>query len=292
MAPEFSAAVLKNNVGEFVITETIFGYHIIKVTGKKDFSRQVRIATLTHDIEPSKETIAAEFARASRFSNAVSSLETFEASLEKEGIAGAEAVVNKDMYSVQSLMDGREIVRWAFNKETKPGETSRMFEFPDRYQYVVTIVKSRREKGIWPLDEELKKTMEPLVKREKKFEMIAAEMKKAGTSDLYQLAGKMELQVDTATISFNMGNLMNYGPEGRVIGAAFGMPSGKVSEPIQGIISAFMLVVDEKVVAVEPENLMEQRMNEERLFSQLVQQNFDRALEKAANITDNRILWF
>jgi peptidyl-prolyl cis-trans isomerase D len=292
MAPEFSTAVLKNNVGDFVITETIFGYHIIRVTGKKDFSRQVRVAILTYDIEPSKETIATEFARASRFANSVSSFETFETSLEKEGISGAETVVNKDMYSVQSLIDGREIVRWAFNKDTKPGETSRMFEFPDKYQYVVAIVKSRRDKGIWPLDEELKKNIEPLVLREKKYEMIAEEMKKAGTTDLYQLAAKMDLQVDTAGISFNISNLMNYGPEGRIIGAAFGMPAGKVSEPLKGIISAFMIVVDEKVVAVEPENLMDQRMNEERLYNQLIQQNFDRALEKAANIKDNRILWF
>ncbi|MFO7722804.1 MAG: peptidylprolyl isomerase [Bacteroidales bacterium] len=292
MAPEFSAAVLQNDVGEFVLAQTIFGYHIIRVTGKKDFARQVRVAVLTQDIEPSKETIAAEFARASRFANSVSSIETFEEGLEKEGVAGAEAVVNKDMYSVQSLVDGREIVRWAFNKETKPGETSRMFEFPDKYQYVIAIVKSRKDKGLWPLDEELKKNMEPLVKREKKYEMIAGEMKKAGTTDLYQLAAKMDLQVDTATISFNMSNLMNYGPEGRIIGAAFGIPEGKVSEPLKGIISAFMLVVDEKVVATEPENLLDQRMNEERLYNQLIQQNFDRALEKAANITNNTILWF
>jgi peptidyl-prolyl cis-trans isomerase D len=292
MAPQFSAACLQNNVGEFVLTETSFGYHIIKVTGKKDFSRQVRVAILTQDIEPSKETIAAEFTRASRFASSAESIETFEKSLETEGVSGSEAVVNKDMYAVQSLQDGREIVRWAFNAETEVGLTTKMFEFPDKYQYVVCIVQSRREKGQWELDEELKKQLEPLVKREKKFEMIAAEFKKAGSGDLQQIANKMGLTVDTATISFNMTNLMNYGPESRVIGTAFGHPKGKLSEPVKGIISAYVMVVDERIKAAEPENLLDNRMNEERLFSQLMQQYFDKAMEKAANITDNRILWF
>lgn len=292
MAPEFSNAVLSNNVGDFVLAETIFGYHIIKVTGKKDFVRQVRVAILTHDIEPSKETIASEFARASRFANSVNSIKSFEDAIEKEAVAGSEAIVNKDQYAIQSLQDGREIVRWAFNEETKPGNTSRMFEFPDKYQYVVCIVISRREKGIWQLDEELKKHIDPLVRREKKYEMIAEEMKNTGSSDLNQVAAKLQLVIDTATISFNMTNLMNYGPEGRVIGSAFGMPVGKTSAPVKGVISAFMLVVDDKVKAIDPENLMDSRMNEERLFDQLVQQNLDKALEKAANINDNRILWF
>ena len=291
MAPEFAAAVLNNDVGEFTLTETIFGYHIIKVTGKKDFSRQVRIATLTQDIEPSKETIAAEFAKASRFANSVSSIQTFEEALERELVAGSEATVTKEQYAVQSIQDGREIVRWAFNKETKPAKTTRMFEFPDKYQYVVAIVTSRRDKGLWELDDELKKFIEPLVIREKKHEMIAEQMKKAGT-DLYQIASKMDLQVDTAAISFNMTNLMNYGPEGRVIGTAFGMPAGKLSNPVKGVISSFVLVADDKIKAADPENLLENRMTEERTFNQILQQNFDRALEKAADYKDNRILWF
>ncbi len=292
MAPEFSAACLKTDVGEFVKSQTVFGYHIIKVTGKKDFSRQVRVAVLTQDIEPSRETIQVEYSRASRFAQRIKSMETFEAELEKEGMAGSEVIVNKDMYTVQSLQDGREIVRWAMNEDTEPGVTSRMFEFPDKYQYVVCIVKSRRVKGIWELDDELKGILEPLVMREKKHEMIAGDMKKTGSKDLYRIAEKMNLKVDTATISYNMSNLIGWGPEVSVIGTAFGLPKGKVTEPIKGVISSFMILVDEKNIALEPENLMDQKMNEERLFSQLVQQNFDRALEKAANITDNRLLWY
>jgi peptidyl-prolyl cis-trans isomerase D len=292
MARPFSDACLTHKEGDLVLTETSFGYHIIKVTGKKDFSKQVRVAILTNDIEPSKETIASEFARASRFVNGVNSLESFENGLEKEGISGVEAIVSKEMYTVQTLQDGREIVRWTFDEETEPGKTTKMFEFPDKYQYVICIVKSRREKGIWELDEDLKKNLEPLVKREKKHDMIAAEMKKTGTTDLYQIASKMGLTVDTANISFNMTNLISYGPEGGVIGTAFGLPKGKVSEPIKGIISTFMIVVDEKVVAEEAENLLEYKMNEDRLYQQLIQQSFDKALEKAANVVDNRLMWF
>ncbi len=292
MAPEFSVACLNNNVGEYVLTETIFGYHIVKVTGKKDFSRQVRVAILTQDIEPSKETISSEFTRASRFSNKVESLESFENLLEKEGIAGSEAVLSKDMYSVQTIQDAREIVRWAFNEETEPGKTTRMFEFPDKYQYVIGIVKSRRDKGIWELDEELKNILEPLVRRDKKFEMIAKEMKNAGGKDLYKIANTMGLQVDTANISFNMNNLMNWGPEVRVIGTAFSQPKGKITEPIKGVISGFVLVVDERIKAGEPENLVDIRMFEERTYNQIVQQYFDQALQKAADFKDNRILWF
>jgi peptidyl-prolyl cis-trans isomerase D len=157
---------------------------------------------------------------------------------------------------------------------------------------VVCVVKSRRDKGQWELDDDLKKMLEPLVIREKKFETIAAEFNKAGSKDLYSIASKLGVEVDTANISFNLSNLMNYGPEVKVIGTAFGQSKVKITEPIQGVISAFVLVVDEKIKAGEPENLLEPRMNEERTFNQLMQQNFDRALEKAANYVDNRILWF
>jgi peptidyl-prolyl cis-trans isomerase D len=292
MVPEFSAAVLSTDVNEVTVAESRFGFHIIKVTGKKNFSRQVRVAILTRDIEPSRETIAAEFTRASRFNNSVTSLESFESMLETEGVSGSEAALTKDNYSVQNMRDGREIVRWAFNKENTPGKSVRMFEFPDRFQFVVVILKSRREKGIWQLDDELKKFLEPLVIKEKKFEMAAAELSSHNTQDINRLASNMGLSVDTATISFNMSTIINYGPEGRVIGTAFGMPKGKLSRPVKGINSAFVLLVDERVRAGDTEDFSMAVMSEERLYRQLMQQNFDRALEKAANIIDNRILWF
>jgi len=292
MVPEFSTAVMNTDVNDFTVAESRFGFHVIKVTGKKNFSRQVRVAVLTREIEPSRETIAAEFTRGSRFNNSVTSLESFESMLETEGVSGSEAALTKDMYAVQNMRDAREIVRWAFNKENTPGKSVRMFEFPDRYQFVVVILKSRRDKGIWQLDDELKKFLEPLVIKEKKFEMAAAQFTSHNTQDINRLASNMGLSVDTATISFSMSTIMNYGPEGRVIGTAFGMPTGKLSKPVKGINSAFVLIVDERVKAGDTEDFSMAVMNEERLYRQLMQQNFDRALEKAANITDNRILWF
>jgi peptidyl-prolyl cis-trans isomerase D len=291
MVPEFSSAVLAANVGDIVMAESQFGFHVIRVTGKKNFNRQVRVAILTRDIEPSRETIAAEFTKASRFNNSVTSMEDFELLLEQESLAGAEATLTKDMYAVQTLQDGREIVRWAFNKENEPGTAVRMFEFPDRFQFVVTVLNSRHEKGLRPLDNDLKKHLEPLVIKEKKFEMAAKEFAAAG-NDLNSIASSMGLSVDTLSLSFNMTTVMNYGSEGRVIGSAFGLPKGKLSDPIKGVNSAFVMVVDERRKADEAEEFSSIVMGEERLYTQLMQQNFDKALEKVANIVDNRIIWF
>ncbi len=292
MVPEFSQAVLNTEVGEFTVAESQFGFHVIRVTGKKNFSRQVRVALLTRELEPSRETIAAEFGRASRFNNNVTSIDTFEEMLEQKGVAGSEATLTKDMYAVQTMTDGREIVRWAFNKENKPGQSVRMFEFPDRFQYVVIILKSRRDKGIWPFDEELKRHIEPLVINQKKFEMAAAEFEAANARDINQIASTTGLTVDTAAVSFSMSTLINYGPEGKVIGSAFGLPKGQLSQPIRGVQSAFVMVVDERTRADETDDFTSAINSERQLYRQLMQQNFDRALEKAANVTDNSILWF
>lgn len=292
MVPEFSYAVLNNDVGDIVLVESVFGYHIVHITGKKDFARQVRVAYFTREIEPSRETIAREYARASRLANATHSIRSFEDACEQEGIAGSEVTLTKDMYAVQNIQDGREIVRWALDKQTIPDKTSRMFEFPDRFQYVVAIVKSRREAGIWELDDDLKNYIHPLVIREKKHELILDKLEQIKADNLETISDRMEIPVDTATVSFNMNNLMHYGPEIKAIGTAFGMPEGVMSHPIKGVVSTIVLIVDERLVAADPDNLMDSRMIEERSFNQIIQREFDSAIKKAANVKDNRLFWY
>ena len=67
MIPAFTNACAKGNVGEVKVVETDFGYHIIKVTGKKAFNKKVQLAVIKKKIEPSTETYQTIYSAASSF---------------------------------------------------------------------------------------------------------------------------------------------------------------------------------------------------------------------------------
>ena len=67
MVYPFNNAVLTHNLGDFVVAESNFGYHVIKVTGKLEPVKKVRVALIDIAIDASQETNQEVFAKASEF---------------------------------------------------------------------------------------------------------------------------------------------------------------------------------------------------------------------------------
>jgi peptidyl-prolyl cis-trans isomerase D len=295
--PEFKFffdSCLNMRVGEMKIIQSNFGYHILYLTGKTPPQKKVKVAIITRDLKPSTQTYNEYFAKASEFAGSSRTKETFEQNVGTKGLNKRTAEFVRMMdFSLPGLDASREIIRWAFNKETETGSVSgQVFDLQGKY--VVARLVDRREKGLAAL-EQVKTYIEPLVIREKKAEIIKNKLNSAlgTTKDIYAIAGQFDTSVDTVTaLNFNSYNLPNFGPESQVIGTIFGHKPNVLSKPVSGDMAVYLFQID----AVEPPpaltdySMMQMQMR--AFFQQRVQNDVFRAIKDKTEIKDNRILFY
>jgi len=292
MVPEFSDAVVNANVNTFTTAETQFGIHVIHVTGKSAPTKKVQVARLTRDIEPSNRTFQQVFGQASEFAALLRKNKDFEAAAEEQGLSVRVIDMVREMdMSLPGIDNPREIVRWAFDENTKEDAFSRIFDIDNRF--IIATVNQKREEGIPSLDE-IREEIRTLAIREKKYEMIAAEMKEAmSAGNIDAIAERLQLTPEQALeIRFNMLNLPGVGPEPKVVGAAFGLQPNTVSQPIKGNAGVLLVEVMTREEAMEPDDMTSARRQITTTFSNRVVNDVFNAIRENARIEDNRSLFF
>jgi peptidyl-prolyl cis-trans isomerase D len=292
MVYQFNEAVLKGNIGDIVKVATPFGFHIIKITGKKDPVTKIRVAVIERTIAPSSKTFQDVYTQASSFAGENNTSTKFETAVTNQGLNKRSATYLKEMgNSIPGIDYPREIVRWAFSEGFKVGEVSPVFDVGG--SYVVAVLTAVREKGTMPLDQ-LKDNIKNFVLNEKKASTIKEKIKSSGSTDLYQIARDFSAKVDTnLNLTFSSRNIPGFGSEFQVIGEIFGMNEGDLSEPIQGNGGVFVVKVDRFYEPPAPANYnanrdqmiaaFRSRMNQNPMFS---------ALQKKVKIKDDRLLYF
>ncbi len=284
MVKPFNDFVFNNPVGKTGVVETQFGYHVIKVTGKSDATKAVQVATVAQKIQPSEKTTDDILKRAS----------TMEMDAETKpfaDLAKAQGLtvmpVNKLLANdeaVQGLGANREMVKWAFNKDTKIGDVKK-FDLPMGQGHVVARLKAINEKGLLPI-EEAKMVVLPLIRNEKKAELIKKKMTGATLEEVAQKTGS---SVATATdITLAAPAIPNVGAEPKVVGKAFGLAAGKTSGLITGNAGVFMVRAASVAKAPDLPNYsaFTTRMNAESRGG--VINRLPNALKEKADIEDNR----
>jgi peptidyl-prolyl cis-trans isomerase D len=174
------------------------------------------MGTVAQKIEPSEATIDAIYTKASQLEADANENKDFAALAKKTGLEVTPATNIKgfDEY-VQGIGSQREIVRWSFNKDTEIGDIKR-FDVPQGF--VIAKLKDRNETGLLPIDV-AKQQVEPLIKNQKKAEMIK---KKMNGSSLEAVAKASGASVQVATgISLKTPVLPNIGNEPKIVGKAF-----------------------------------------------------------------------
>jgi peptidyl-prolyl cis-trans isomerase D len=243
MVPQFNDFVFNNAIGTIGVVETDYGFHVIKVTDKYN---SVLMGTVAQKIEPSEATIDAIYTKASQLEADANENKDFAALAKKTGLEVTPATNIKgfDEY-VQGIGSQREIVRWSFNKDTEIGDIKR-FDVPQGF--VIAKLKDRNETGLLPIDV-AKQQVEPLIKNQKKAEMIK---KKMNGSSLEAVAKASGASVQVATgISLKTPVLPNIGNEPKIVGKAFGLAAGKTSEVIEGNSGMFMIRAKAVIKAAE-----------------------------------------
>ena len=290
MVGPFNQAVLDGNVGDIIVTETPFGYHIIQITGKKAPVEKVRVAIVSRALEPSAETFQDAYTQASIFAGTYNTLDAFNAAVAEQGLNKRSANDLKKMDNrIPGIENPRAIIQWAFMEETQEGMVSPIFDVDG--SYVVAALRARKEEGV-PTLAQIKPTIEPLVLREKKGQMLMDRVK-AIQGDIYQLASELSVKVDTIqNISFLSANLPGFGPEPRLIGTLFASEEGQQSEALQGENAVYVYIVDRFNPAPPKEDYTVEKQQLVRTFENKVNQQYFDVLQKLNEIEDNRHLYF
>ncbi|PKP31798.1 MAG: hypothetical protein CVT99_07390 [Bacteroidetes bacterium HGW-Bacteroidetes-16] len=291
MVPAFNEAALITPVNEFAIAETPFGFHVIEVTGKKPLVKKVRVAIIDREVLPSNETYQGIFANASKLASENKTLEQFNNYVRTENLNPREMPRLTEMSNrIPGLVNPRQIVQWAFKETTAVGDVSPVFDLED--MFVVAVVTKAIQKG-YPALDDVKPNIELLVVNELKGKHLVKQMA-AYNGDLARAETEMNLNpVNVSPFFFSSRNLKGFGAENKVIGSVFGLPDGKVSQPIIGNAGVFMVRLNSLTKAAEPASLDQVINTMQNSFKQSIdQEQAYRALEESLNLVDNRIRFY
>ncbi len=291
MVSGFTEGVVKTKIGHFTVAESPFGFHVIKVTGKKNFNRKVKVALITQDIIASNATYQNVFAKASKIASEAHDQKTFETMARKNHLQlRVIPRMYENTYTIPGLENARSIVRWAFKSSTDVGVVSNVFDLEG--QYAVAIITKKYEAGI-PSLEDVKDQIKPFVINEVKGRYLAEKMK-AFNGNLDKIAGAMNAKTQSMNnLTFNTRNIVGFGMEDKVIGTVFGMKDGSTSQPLVGNAAAFVVKLDALNKAGKLPDYNAFVSSYVNAFKQRVQQGYPYvAIKDASDIVDNRITFY
>lgn len=285
MTPKFNDFAFGNPVGHIGLVETEFGYHIVKVDDKRD---QVQLATLTRDIEPSDETINTLFTDATKFEMAAVDSEKSLSEIAKENDYVVRPVNRLKAMdeNLPGLGAQRRIVQWAFAEDTKLGDIKR---FDINNGYAVVQLTATYKKGLMDV-EDASVTVLPLLRKQKKAEKIKAA--NAGKS-LEDIASSNNTNVSTATaLTAKTPTIPGAGREPLVVGTAFSMNTGDISNLIIGESGVFKFEVTNKEEAPALDNYVTYANALQAANASTVANSIVEALKEKAEIVDNRSIFY
>ncbi len=229
------------------LTETTFGYHLIKVTEVKN-STAYTIATVERAITPSEATQNEAFRKADTFAGNLSGVEAFKERAKKENLIVYDA---KDVATterrINNLGEARQMVTWLF-RDAKEGKVSEVFDLDD--SYVVAVMTGETEEGFKSF-EKVKEEITPLVKNELKGKVIIEKLnaQKGALEDIAKSFGSDAVVNTASDVKLNGNTLGTIGFDPLAVGKSFSLEGGKTTKPFAGENGVFIIEVKNKTVA-------------------------------------------
>jgi len=287
MVKPFNDFAFENETGTIGVVETDFGYHIVSIDDQKNRAKALRLANIIQPIEPSEETIQENFSLATKFEVEARDKD-FESAV-KEFDLDLKTAKNLNIMesNISGLGENRNIVSWAFEKNTKVGDFQR-FDLVDGYVYIQVAAKN--ERGLMPVSDASAKVT-PILRNKKKAEIIRNSI---SAKTLEDFASNKGLEIETASvITRSNPRLPEAGREPKVVGTAFGLDQGQVSGLIDGNSGVFMLEVTAKNPADAIDNYSRyvNKLNTENQKINMEDKVFN-TLKSKAKIEDNRAVFY
>ncbi len=290
MVKPFADACFNGEVNKVYTVTSQFGVHVIQPTKKEKEVKQVRLAILIRNIEPSTQTYQNVYAQASKFASESQSGDAFRETVKKENLSKKIARVGENDEEITGLEQSRSLIRATYsadlNSVLQNNEGSTIFEFGDNF--VVAVLSEIHEAGIASFGE-VRPRIELEVKKENKAKMLVAKMQEAATgNDLNAIATKLDASVKDANgINFGMYTVPGIGVEPALVGTVSCIEKDKVSSPIKGNNGVYLVKVVSETETADNNAAEEQKRLEQSLSYRANYQAYE-AQKKAADITDKR----
>ena len=202
-------------------------------------------------------------------------------------MCGSSRTARQDWHatSVASLAEAGELTGWAYGAEL--GEVSQPMMIGK--EYIIAALTEVKEKGV-PTFENVYDVMKAETIKEKKAEKYAAMMNEGSLADIAARVGSEVKKADN--VSMRSSNLPMSGVSGQenvVIGACFGIGTGKMSKAIIGKGGVYVIQRSADVVVGESaDNYDSDRDRTTASFQQKATNTVFTSFREAAQIEDNR----
>ena len=291
MVAPFNDFVMNNPVGTMGVVETIFGYHIIKVTGKTAAQPKVRLAFLQHEVTPSTKTYQSTFAEANKFVTENKTYDQFNAAIEEQGLTKRTMPrMTSSTYQIAGIDNPREIVRWAFKDDTKVGDISTIFDLDN--MFVVAAMTNIVPEGFAPLSVVAEQAKYQIINK-KKGELAVEKMKACG-NDVNRMVSELGAEsTSVSDLSLDSRVLGNFGVESDIVGTILGMKEGEEIGPIAGNSSAFIIKnvkVNKPAATTDFSDIMREKTSQ--FNNKVLGGSIYNALKNNAKIEDNRARFY
>lgn len=240
---DLEKAIVDNEVG-FVYGpyEENDAFNIARIMGKemRNDTLWAQVAVVSRDITVSTVTDQAIFAEVNKFVTENKTQEQFNAAIEAQGLNKRTfQSIRENTNRIAGISNPREIVRWAFNSDTKIGDMSKVFELEN--MYVVAVLTKIVPEGYIPYEDLIERNAVQ-IRKAKKGEMIAEKAKAYGNNYDMMIKDLNGEKTTVENITMEGRGFGSFGVEEKIGGTTMGMPIGVYSAPIEGG-NAFAIVM-------------------------------------------------
>ncbi len=267
------------------VVESDFGYHIVKVEERTSPKKAAKIATISLPIRPSEKTLDKVYEEANTFAYDVQGGDYLTLAEAKDYVIKPVNAVKILEENIPGLGKQRNIVKWAFENDTKIGD-SKIFDINNGF--VVVQLVSKKPEGLQSVEDASAKVI-PILKQQKQAANIIAQIK---SNDLEAVAGQFDVAKKTASaVNLDSPLLPGVGQEPAVVGAAFALNEGATSAPVVGKKGVFLVKLTKRTEATElPSYASVAKEETENRTRNIAGQSskLTKALREAAEVVDNR----
>ena len=283
MVPEFRDYAFSKRKGSVGIVKTVFGIHVIKITGQKNIQKAVQLATIAKKIEASEATENEVFEKAETLAYELSSGTSLDELIKENNYIARSLVGLKAMEdAVGALGTNRGIVRWAFDSERSVNDARR---FDLDKGYAVVVLTNLTEKGVASASKASSK-VKPILIKEKKAALIAEKMNGA---NLAAVAAANNTSVKTfSNVTMGAPTISGVGVEPGVVGAIYALDVDKFVSNIVGVKGVFAVQVSNKVAPTELPSYESSRNSLAKDNQNKLTRELFNSLKDLSEIDDNR----
>ena len=282
MVKPFNDYVFSNRVGRIGLVETDFGFHVIKVVAKEDV---VLVGTIGLKNIPSDRTSDSIFNIASKFEIDLGKSIDINKTASDLGfqVKSLNSIGELD-HDLPNMENQRRLVQWLFNEDSSIGDYKR-FDL-SQGGFVIVQINDKQDKGLMPA-RLATLTVTPILKNQKKAEMIISENKKYTTLEDLSASNNLEI-INVSALNQITPVVSQAGFEPKLVGTAFGLEIGQTSNLIEGETGVYLVKLNSlnSVEEIESYSAFENQLTS-KLRTNL-DFNIVQSLKKSADVVDNR----